>query len=276
MSIKSIFILFLLIFVSCSSNSKYKKEKKSNIVAECINRKSDEYSYLMKPFVKRQMKQYPFEKGNVGNLFKITKEFFRCKGSPLNPERLDENDPMNIKVYLDCEGSSKHSLPLIDGKEGVYPILLDVLNYLQRKTKRKVVITCGHRCPKHNNYADILKNAKASKHMIGAEVDFYVQGFENRALDIVDLIMQFYKEKPKYKGKLEFEDFQRYEKDTDVSIKPWYNKEIFMKVYHKNEGRDFSNRHPYQYISLQVRWDRNKNEKVIYNWNKAHQGYLRW
>ena len=44
----------------------------------------------------------------------------------MNPERIDENDSMNIKVYLDCEGSSKHSLPLIDGKEGVYPVLLDI------------------------------------------------------------------------------------------------------------------------------------------------------
>ncbi len=118
---------------------------------------------------KNQTLLYPFD--DRLTYFNITKDFFRCKGNPLNPQRI-ENKDLNTKVYLDCEGSAKHGLSLINSKEGVYPILIDLLNYIQRKTNKKVVITCGFRCPKHNEYADILNNAKSSKHMIGAEVDF--------------------------------------------------------------------------------------------------------
>ena len=29
---------------------------------------------------------------------------------------------------------------------------------------------------------------------------------------------------------------------------PWFNKEIFIKLYRKSEGRDGDNRHPYPYL----------------------------
>nr|NGX30439.1 hypothetical protein [Candidatus Anoxychlamydiales bacterium] len=159
-------------------------------------------------------------------------------------------------------------------KEGIYPVLLDILNYIQRKTKKRVVITCGHRCPKHNSYADTSNVAKTSKHMIGAEVDFYVQGLENSPLKIMDLIFDFYKEDSRYRGVEEYERFQQYQKDTDVSTPPWHNKEIFVKLNQYNEGRDFNNRHPYPYICIQVLYDRSTKQKVNYTWEKAHRGYL--
>ena len=112
--------------------------------------------------------------------------------------------------------------------------------------------------------------------MIGAEVDFYVEGLEQKPEEIVDLIFQFYKEKNRYKNLKEFEEFLVSEKETDTFQKPWYNKEIFIKLYQYNEGRDFNNRHPYPYISIQVLWDRDTKQKVSYSWDKAYRGYLHW
>jgi hypothetical protein len=64
--------------------------------------------------------------------------------------------------------------------------------------------------------------------------------------------------------------------ESDVSTPPWYNKEILIKLYLKNEGRDFDNRHPYPYVSIQVRFDRELNEKVVCSWQKAFNGYKRF
>ncbi len=274
MSNKSIFFLCLIILFSCSSQ-KEDKIKKKNAKAEYIYRHNDNsFAPIVIP-TRKDIENYPWEEGKVGNLSKISKEFFRCKGSLLNPDKYDETDPDDIKSYKDCEGSSKHSLPLMDNKEQIYPVMIDILNYIQRMTKKRVVVTCGHRCPTHNKYADNSKLNRTSKHMIGAEVDFYVQGYEERTLEIVELIFQFYKDKKQYKNNPEFINFTNYENETDVSTLPWMNKEVFVKLYQKEEGRDFDNRHPYPYISIQVRYDRDKSERVVYSWGKANKGYSR-
>jgi len=274
MNSKRFFIFFIFILLSCSSNEHLNLKRKDFKIEKVQRADNDVYYSFEKP-KKKQILLYPFEEDNL-KFFKITKEFFRCKGNTLNPERIDETNINDIKMFLDCEGSSKHGLPLIHSKEGVYPILIDILNYIQKKTNKKVVITCGHCCPKHNTYADISNKAKTSKHMIGAEVDFYVQGLEENPQKVIDIIFGFYTDNAKYNKKEEFEKFLRYEKATDVFILPWYNKEIFIKLYQSNEGRDFDNRHPYPYISIQVLWDRNTKEKVNYTWDKAYKGYLHW
>ena len=113
--------------------------------------------------------------------------------------------------------------------------------------------------------------------MIGAEVSFYVQGLENAPQTIVNLLMDFYKDNPKYKNSKEYTEFLRYEKgNSNVSIPPWYNKEVFIKIFNKSEGRNYDNRHPYPYISIQVRHDRDINEKVTYSWDLATKNYLRF
>lgn len=214
---------------------------------------------------------YPWEA--EANLPKITKEFFRCKGNPTNPPLmvLGETEPR-----LDCEGGQRHGLPILYGKETVYPILIDLLNYLQKKTGKRVIITCGHRCPIHNVYADTIKENLVSKHQIGAEVDFYVQGMEDRPQEIIGLLMQYYQEQPAYKNNKEYQEFVRYTNpDCRVRVQPWMNKEIYIKLCARDEGRDGDNRHPYPYISLQVRFDKLKKERVIYEWAKAHKGYPR-
>ncbi len=252
-------IFLFLALISCSGLEKteHARLRRQNAIAEPIRRKSDEYYFPITTPTVKQRELYPWE--DSLEFPKITKEFFRCRG------RGDD--------LRDC-GATSHGLPLFCGKEGVYPILLELLNYLQIETKSRVVITCGHRCPIHNLYAE--PHAKTSKHMIGAEVDFYIQGWEDQPEKVVELLIQFYQKYPRYRHLSEYQTFLRYEKgDTGTAIPPWYNKEIFIKIYSAKEGRDGDNRHPYPYLSLQVRYDRDLKERVVYSWERAQKGYLK-
>lgn len=275
--LQNIFLtLFLLTLASCSSsndgdeNSSFQNQK-----GEYIYRKSNEtYLNTKEPsFV--TPKCYPWQSSTKDNLPKITKNYFRCKGNILNPPVLTKQNETKEYIY-DCCGTQQHGLPLRNGKEFIYPILIDLLNYIQDQTNKKVVITCGHRCPEHNTYVDNSVSNRYSKHAIGAEVTFYVEGFESEPQKVVDILKQFYKSKPEYLGKKDFETFLRYDKsDSNVSIQPWYNKEVFIKIFSKNEGRSIDNSHPYPYISIQVRYDKELNEKVNYSWEKATKNYHR-
>ncbi len=269
----------LILLVGCSGLEQGEQEKfrRQNAHAEVIYRRHDEIHYEIPPLQPRVRENYPWEEGYVGRLPPITKEWFRCRGSGVNPPHMESIPGQTPVQRIDCAGAERHSLPLRKEEEFIYPVLIEILNNLQSRTGQKIVVTCGYRCPQHNVYADPSPKNAASKHMIGAEVDFYVQGFEERPEEVVKLIMQFYRENARYRGKKEYQNFERYEKkDTDVSTLPWYNKEIFIKLYRKNEGRDFDNRHPYPYISLQVRVDRETNEKVVYTWQKANSCYKRY
>ncbi len=208
---------------------------------------------------------YPWE--TEAHLPRITKEFFRCKGSPLNPPLVDSQASI---LLSDCEGCTRHGLPLIAAKENVYPVLIELLNFLQKKTGRRVVITCGHRCPLHNAYADPSKENKTSKHQLGAEVDFYLQGMEDQPLEAVGLLMQYYQEHPTLKQSKEWTSFQRGEGEA-----VWSNKEIGIRLYQKHEGRDADNRHPYPYVSVQVKFDRQTKGRVVFDWDRAAKGYPR-
>lgn len=267
---------YILLLCSCKSSDKPAEQKKSvHAHGEYVYRLHDQYFFVADPPEKKAPEPYPWERTLIGNLPKLTKEYFRCKGSTLNPVHTTLQNGESVR-FFDCGGSEKHSLPLRNGKEYIYPVLIDLLNYIQIKTGKRVVVTSGHRCPDHNTYVDPSPANQHSKHMIGAEVSFYVQAMEDRPEMIIKLIQNYYQETQKYKGKKDLEEFKRYEKaDTDVSTPPWFNKEIFVKLYKRKEGRDFDNRHPYPYISLQVRYDLELNEKVILTWQKAHNNYLR-
>lgn len=264
---------------SCSdfTQSKSSHRSRQNLKGEYIYRNSEAKAFSINNPEQKIRDNYPWEEGQGLHYTKITKEYFRCRGSGANPSIKEVSKDGKPLEYLDCEGGSKHSLPLIDGKEGIYPILIDLLNYIQKKTEKRVMITCGHRCPEHNIYADRSRLGRVSKHMIGAEVDFYVQGMENEPQKVINIIMAYYRENPAYYGQEKYQTFKRYEKgDAHVAVQPWYNNEIYMKLVGKNEGRDFDNSHPYPYINIQVRYDRQRGEKVQYSWEKAHKGYLRW
>lgn len=269
------FILFILFCSSCSSSSEDEKNERArmqNAQGEYVYRKHHEYLFKIASPVKSKPPSYSWDSLSSNQ---ITKDFFRCKGSSLNPPHVSQQNGETVR-FFDCGGSEKHSLPLRDEKEFIYPILINLLNYIQNKSQKKVVITAGHRCPEHNTYVDPSVENQASKHMIGAEVSFYVQGLEDKPEKIIQLIQNYYRETSKYAGLKEFQDFSRYEKGkTNVSTPPWMNKEIFIKLFKKQEGRNFDNRHPYPYISIQVRYDMSNQEKVIYTWEKANHHFLR-
>ncbi|HLB52786.1 MAG TPA: hypothetical protein VJK48_03655 [Chlamydiales bacterium] len=262
-----------LILIQCSrfEESEREKMRQQNRKKEAIFRESRDNFYALATPTHTPRSSYPWE-AHI-HLPKITKEFFRCKGSRTHSSLSIGEGEVPLS---DCDGCTSHGLPVIHGKEGVYPLLVDLLNYIQNKTGRRVVVTCGHRCPTHNTYSDPSKENRTSKHQIGAEVDFYVQGMEERPLEIVGLAMQFFQETPPYAQHFENYSFKLYERgDSHTRIKPWMNKELFIKIFSADEGRDGDNRHPYPYISFQVRFDRETKEPVVYNWEKAHRGYPR-
>lgn len=264
------YVLLFLLLVGCSS------EKEERLKGEFVYREQGEFHFLPVPSHPTKKEPYPWEEGKVGKYPRITKEFFRCKGSNLNPPKTEHRNGETITLN-DCGGVEKHSLPLIHNKEGVYPILINLLNYIQTETRKRVVITSGHRCPDHNTYVDPSPSNQTSKHLIGAEVSFYVQGLENSPETLVKLIQAYYLKDSKTKNDKKFTEFKRYDKqDTDVTTPPWMNHEIFIKLYKKKEGRDFDNRHPYPYLSIQVRTDRDTGERVLYTWDKAYNNYLRY
>jgi hypothetical protein len=270
-----LFIIFLLSSCSGIEESQIKEIKERNERKDLVHRYSDQVQYPESKLLQRIRDPYPWEKEVAGAHPRVTKEMFRCRGDTSNPSKSKAGD--KTVAYHDCGGVRKHSLPVRNGKEFIYPILLDLLNYIQLKTGCPVVVTCGHRCPAHNSFSDPSTYQMNSKHMIGAEVDFYVKGMEDRPLEVIDIMMDYYKETKTYKEDKEYTKFQRLDRvKVDVSTLPWYNKEIFIKLYKKGEGRDFDNKHPHAYIGLQVRFDREKNERVVYSWDKAFNGYMRY
>lgn len=269
------FSSFFILFNSCSNLEESEKEKirRANAFAEVISRKHDEMLFPVETPIYQRRKNYPWEETLVGNQTRITKEFFHCKGKAKNaPIKIQDN----FEHIFDCGGNEQHSLPLRNGKEFIFPALIELVNFLQKKTQKQVIITCGHRCPTHNSFSDQTSQNQNSKHLIGAEIDFYIKGMEWDPETVVKLLMQYYKEHPKYKNEVVFTQFNRYEKETNTNAHPWYNKEIFIKLFKSHEGRDLDNNHRFPYISIQLRWDRERNEPVLYTWAQAFNGYLRY
>ena len=191
--IKVLILILLSCFLQGCSNSS-SSATPSPIKGEYIFRRHDESLVQVEPLIAQKRVPYPWEEENHCCYPKITKDFFRCKGSSLNPPILVQKDHEIIR-YFDCGGTQKHSLPLRDQKEFIYPILIDLLNYIQNQTKKRVVITSGHCCPEHNTYLDHSPQNRTSKHMIGSEVDFYVQGLEHSPEEVIDWIFKYYSEK---------------------------------------------------------------------------------
>lgn len=272
-----LFLTSMVLQMGCSGLEKSERERmrNQNAVGEFIHRKHDEFFFVTSKPEKTKRENYSWEKGDIGNHPRVIKEAFRCKGSLSNPIATHHEQGRSIQT-TDCGGSENHSLPLKDGKEFIYPTLLEILNYIQEQTQKQIVVTCGHRCPKHNTYADTSNFNSTSKHMIGAEVDFYVKGMEWSPEAVISLIEKYYQNQPQLKENPQFSQFSRYENYTDVSTLPWYNKEVFVKIYKKDEGRDIDNNHRFPYISIQLKWDRQIQSPVLYNWSDAFNGYLRY
>lgn len=252
-----------MLLSGCSSleQSEQQRQRSANLKGEFIYRTSGENHYAIPIPTQRVRAPYPWEDVDRGRCKKITKEHFRCKGDNRHPPHINHKDPARPVNYFDCAGPHQHTLPLREEREYIYPTLIELLNYVQKRTGLPVEITCGHRCPIHDAYAD--PSSQNSKHMIGAEVDFYVKGMEHQPEKIVRLLMENYKV-----------PFQRLPASTP-STPPWYNEEILIKLYRENEGRDFDNRHPYPYITIQIRYDKDLREKVLCDRQKALKSYRR-
>ncbi len=223
-----------IILAGCSESGEKKSffVKNDNLTGEYIYRKDEEHFIVIPPAECKSRTKYPWELHHSYAVPQITKEYFRCKGTGNNPEKkLFENDA--IKNYRDCEGKNIHGLPLREGKEFVYPILISLLNHVQKQTNRRVIITGGHRCPIHNDYVDPSNENKYSKHQLGAEVSFYVAGFENEPEKITDILRDYYLTEDENKYDPEFTGFRVYENSSNISMAPLYNKEIFIKVFEK-------------------------------------------
>jgi hypothetical protein len=264
-------LFFTLIALQACSSSDDEGEE---IVGEYIFRLSNETRIPPLELTRAAPPSYPWQQYGKGALPVISKEYFRCKGYALNPVKIEKDGDKECCRYSDCSGGEKHSLPLRNDKEFIYPVLIELLSRIQEITKKPVVITSGHRCPEHNSYCDPSPKNSASKHMLGAEVDFYIKGLESHPEVALKIIQDFYKKDSRYQKMKEYQEFCRFERPTNVSTPPWFNKEIFIKIFKANEGRNFDNRHSYPYINIQVRFDRERNLPVTFNWHDAQQ-YLR-
>lgn len=219
----------------------------------------------------QSLPHYPWEERTKEQ---ITKYHFRCKGRWENPFKAVEIQ--GKKNYIaDCSGVDGHSLPLREGREFIYPILIDLLNHIQRCYGHNLIITSGHRCPEHNAYVE--QSDPYSKHLLGAAVTFYGSEREITPSELLSWVDEFYQRDCLKCDKSEFTHFQRYQKgDTFTKTEPWYNKEIFIKFFLPHEGRNGDNNHTFAYYSIQVRWDRSTNERVSYSHKQAYENFLRY
>lgn len=251
-----------LFFLGCSGLERSEQEKirKVNAKAEVIFRHEDEKFCMIDTPKQRIREPYSWEHYLTGELPKITKEYFRCHGQGKSPPR-----NVDANFYYDCGGYDKHSLPIREHREYIYPVLIDLLNHVQMMTHKKVIITCGHRCPVHDRYAQNGRYTALSKHLIGAEVDFYVEGMESQPEKIITILKDYYAQH----GDKEYATFVRGHHEEG-------NKEVSFKIYQKDEARDLDNQHPYPYIAIQVKYDRELNKKVVCTSDEATHCYLRW
>lgn len=262
-----LWITALLVGCSGLEQSENQKLKRNNQKGEYVYRRSNEFLFLIEIPKHKSREAYPWESSFVGGHRAITKELFHCRGNRNHPAYADPKDSSR-GVHFDCAGRQAHVLPLKDGREYIYPVLIDLLNYIQEKTEKKVLITCGFRCPVHNAYADPSPAAQHSKHMMGAEVDFLVEGMEEKPDKVLDYIYQFFRDTPPYRGNKAYAQFR-----ASADGKWQSNKEIAVRIYSRHEGRDFDNRHPYPYLTIQVIFDRDSGEKVHFDSRKALYGY---
>lgn len=269
-----VYWLVFLLFFCLGCTTEESSSRKKNLKGEHLYRHSDEFFFVPDPPRPIVRKNFPWEDRYLVGPPRITKEFFRCKGNGLNGVIIQKREGKETLYYRDCCGGKNHGLTLREGKEFIYPCLIELLNYVQQKTGKQVIITTGHRCPQHNTYCDYSSSNWGSKHMLGAEVDFYVEGMEEEPGRIIELIQGYYREISPFAGDRRFENFTRYEKlGLNVSTPPWYNKEVFLKLYLASEGRDFDNQHRFPYVCIQVRWDRELESPVTFS-PKEIQNYL--
>ena len=265
-------ILLVLLSVSCGRFKQETRSGKDRAIKESIVRLKHEKMINIPPLSFKGGKIYPWEDKLVGGYPRITPAFFQCNGSIKNREKTVMID-QEKRLLFDCDGYASHGLPLRKNKEYIFVAFIDILNYLQDLFKKKVVVTCGHRCPKHNMYIDASKENSFSTHQIGGKVSFYIQGIERDPERVLQAIKKYYLTHPQFKTDIAYSTFKSRPEKTGISA--WYNKEIRLKIYPSDVGRNEDNKHPYPYISMEILYDRETKKRVYYHWSLAHKGYLK-
>ncbi len=267
-------IIALLFLSGCSSleKSQQVKIRRANEVKDPILRLGSEYYFTSGAPRKQEREKYPWEERYIGNFTKITKESFRCRGSSSHPERKITSHDGAEEILVDCEGLGSHSLPVQDGEEFIYDTLIDLLNYIQGVNQKRVVITAGYRCPLHNRYCNQTKSNLSSKHQIGAEVDFYVDGMQEEPEIIVNQLIAYYqKEGSLYQG------FRQILKEKNgIQYPVWIGKEISISINHYKISQDLDSSFSHPYITIELKIDRTTGEKIDYSWHRANNGYMRY
>ena len=257
---RSICFILLFLQVSCSTADEREKSQRmsNNKAVEKIYRLSHEKVYVEEDRVLATRELYPWE--NETEFAKITMNTLRCRGDNTHVPRHKKD-----KEYVDCNGMHDHGLPYVDGEEFVYPVLVSLLNKIQNSFNKRLIVTSGHRCPRHNNYLT-LGASKISKYMIGAKVDFYVEGMEEGVDDVIERIMYLYEN--------DSDEYRRFTKTTGQGHFPaWRNKEISISASSEGEHSvTLKKNHPV--ITVEVRWDRERNQRVNLDWKKAYQGFI--
>jgi len=265
-------ICIFIAFSSCTTPQERERKKilEANQVHERIHRHHyEEFASYDLPR-HRLRPSYPWEERLIGEMVKISKEHFRCRGHQTHPIKRTTNSRGETICLVDCGGIDRHSLPVREGKEFIYPALIELLGYVQERLKRPVIVTCGHRCPAHNQYADDSKRARTSKHLVGAEVDFYVEGYEESPESVIELLVQYYRENG------EMGPLATHRGLSSLARVPLSNREVVVRLYGKTEGRDFDNEHPYPYISIELLYDKEAKKRVHYTWHGSFNGYMRY
>ncbi len=238
-------------------HSQRERVRELNADAEPISRYSHQKLFPDPHIVKAPTPTYPWEERHIGDLPRITRDFFHCRGVKSHPEKITKNRFGDPVAYFDCNGSDSHGLPMREGEEYIYPILPDLLNHLQRTFNKKVIITSGHRCPTHNRYIGGRSN---SKHLVGAEVDFYVEGMENKPGIVARALKDYYQERDS--GRPEYTTFLKTQSG-------WSNKEVTIRIDDAPYGRLLDNNFNHPHLTIEVRYDREKRRRVQYNWHTA-------
>lgn len=183
-------------------------------------------------------------------LKEVCEEDFRCRGNPsINKEMI-----WNNVLYEDCQGGC---LPNC----GINTELIELMNELQKKFSRQVVINSGFRCPVHNAYiAAELYNwvdpegrsgnpfevSSRSKHMMGAAADFYIKGYENDPYPIIDSILSIEglnaERRELYSQNVRQRNREGIFIDNYYYYRAYVTPRWWIHPYAENEGRDIDNR----------------------------------
>lgn len=262
---KCFFPVLAICLVGCSGLEQSEQEqiRKVNAKVDPITRFSDEHFYQISFPEKKTEKRAGLKESS--SIKKIDKEHFRCKGSLSNKPVVS----LEGKTLNDCEGAYKHSLPIRREKEFIYPALIEVLNFIQNRLSKKVVVLSGHRCIDHLRYVKQDYTPLSFKSLVGAEVRFYVEGAENQLDSIVSAIFSYYDLFfPKDKQMVSF--------TSSPENKVYENKELIVRLIEPNHPEIEEHALSFPYCQIELKFDRELNKKISAKLEDGLSAYYRW